>query len=122
MGRRPKAPESWEPERAPEPQPSGSLVPPRRGPPTAVGTAAPRPHPHPLPSVYTGRSRIQRVSQFIAGISLTFLGAVLGAASLYLIPLSVALAYVGLNASVVAVTGRGLRHRWSGRQHVRRAA
>ena len=69
-------PDEWQP----DPLPSGSLNPPGRKPPTAVGTATPRPpSPEYRPTRYAGGlTRLQRIARASFG-GLAFVGGAVGA-------------------------------------------
>jgi len=69
-------PDDWQP----DPLPSGSLNPPGRKPPTAVGTATPRPpSPEYRPTRYGhGLTRLQRIARASFG-GLAFVGGAVGA-------------------------------------------
>jgi hypothetical protein len=69
-------PDDWQP----DPLPSGSLNPPGRKPPTAVGTATPKPpSPEFQPTRYgVGLTRLQRIARASFG-GLTFVGGAVGA-------------------------------------------
>jgi hypothetical protein len=108
MSRRRKPKFDPDAERPPQTQPEGRLDPPRRDPPTAVGTAKPKPPSEPYrPTRYgSGVTRIQRTAR-------GFLGSVLVAGGGAAIALGSAAAIVVVGAVLslggVVVTYRALR-------------
>jgi hypothetical protein len=76
----PRRQSSFEPdeERGPPPLPDGRLDPPRRNPPTAVGTATPKPPPHPYRPTRYGRgvTRLERTARGFLGSLLVAAGGV----------------------------------------------
>ena len=103
-------------ERPPQPLPEGRLVPPRRDPPTAVGTAKPKPPSEPYkPTRYgTGVTRVQRTAR-------GFLGSVLVAGGGAAIALGSASAIVIVGAAVVGLSGAIITYRALGAPSVFRA-
>ena len=97
-------PDDWRP----DPLPSGSLNPPGRKPPTAIGTATPRPpSPEYQPTRYgLGLTRLQR----IARASLGGLAAVGGAVGAIVIPVGLATVVCATTcAAGLLIAGRSLR-------------
>ena len=97
-------PDDWQP----EPLPSGSLNPPGRKPPTAVGTATPKPpSPGHRPTLYgTGLTRLQRIARASFG-GLAFVGGAVGAV---VAPVGIAtIIYVTTCAAGLLIARRSLK-------------
>ena len=104
-----------EPEPIRIPEEHGQLLPPSRRPPTAVGTATPRPHDQPGPPIPQKVSRLTRIARSVLGTGLVAGGIALATLPTLTAGLGVALALLGTNVIVRAATDHGLVALWRSR-------
>jgi hypothetical protein len=113
---RPERRPDWEPDDddGPDPLPSGHLDPPRRTPPTAVGTATPRPPSRPYRPTQYGRglTRLQRIARAALGTMLLGSGSALVWTSWIWIATVAGVGVIGAGALVMysAARARSIYH------------
>ena len=112
------------PEEEPEPvwipEERGQLLPPARRPPTAVGTAAPRPRDRSEPPIPPKVSRLTRIAHSMFGTGLLVGGFALATLPVLAAALGVGVALLGADVIARAATDRGLIIAWrsrGGRRH-----
>src|SRR5690348_4146605 len=124
-----------EPEPIRIPEERGQLVPPSRRPPTAIGTATPRPDHRPGPPIPQKVSRLTRIARSMFGTGLMVGGIALATLPPLGAVLGLGVALLGVDVMARAVADRGLLAVWRSRrrridsvasdqkgEHVRRSA
>ncbi len=104
-----------EPEPVRIPEECGQLLPPARRPPTAVGTATPRPRDRPGPPIPPKASRLTRIAHSMFGTGLLVGGIALATLPALAAALGVGMALLGADVIARAATDRGLIIAWRSR-------